>query len=196
MNGATAMKMEEHFTYADYLTWEDDHRWEIIDGKAYQISAPSVDHQAVILELAAFLHDFLKGKPCRAFVSPIDVRLHAQSEEDEGDDTVVQPDILVVCDKKKIGVRAILGAPDLVIEVLSESTASRDHITKLKKYMEVGVKEYWIVNPSEKNVSIHIRKAEPPETTCETTVMEGDAVLRSTVLPDIEIELSQIFAEI
>lgn len=138
----------EQFTYGDYRQWPGDERWELIDGVAYAMApAPSVAHQSVTFALARQIAEALEGVPCRVFLSPIDVRLPRADEVDEKVDTVVQPDLLVVCDAAKIDAKGICGAPDWVIEVLSPATASHDQILKRDLYERAGVKEYWLVHP-------------------------------------------------
>jgi Uma2 family endonuclease len=149
-----AVKKQERYTYADYLTWDDSVRYELIDGVPYMMAAPTVEHQRVSSELHGQLWSFLKGKSCRPFTSPIDVRLNFK----KGDDVVVQPDLLVVCDHSKIDKNSINGAPDFIIEILSPSTASYDLITKLNRYMKAGVREYWVVDPENKAVQVFIFK--------------------------------------
>ena len=148
------VKVEKKYTYADYCEWDDSERWELIDGLAYAMSpSPSQTHQSVLVELAGQLRDFLKGNPCRVFVAPLDVRLNAEG----ADDTVVQPDIFVVCDESKLkDVKSVIGSPDLIIEILSASTASRDLVTKFRLYQKSGVQEYWIVDPDSKTVTVHV----------------------------------------
>lgn len=135
-----AKKAEKKFTYQDYLTWPDDERWEIINGDAYNMSpAPAIDHQELTGSIFSFLKQKLKGKSCRPFIAPTDVVL---SEYD-----VVQPDIFVVCSPKKITEANIQGPPDLVIEVLSPSTALKDKREKKALYEKHGVREYVIIDP-------------------------------------------------
>ena len=132
------------FTYRDYLTWGDDYRWELIDGMPYMMAGASVYHQSMVVELLGQLREFLKGKPCKVFTAPFDVRLFP--EDDLSDRTVVQPDILVVCDEEKLSYgKACRGAPDFIIEVMSDSSEGRDLIDKRKLYETAGVKEYWVV---------------------------------------------------
>ena len=149
-----AIQKKEKYTYADYLTWDDSVRYELVDGVPYAMAAPTVEHQRVSSELHGQLWTFLKGKPCRPFTSPIDVRLNVK----KGDDLVVQPDLLVVCDHSKIDKNSINGAPDFIIEILSPSSSSYDCIVKLNKYLDAGVREYWIVDPESKTVQVYILK--------------------------------------
>ena len=141
-----ALKLNERYTYADYSAWPEGERWELIDGAAFAMATPSEAHQTVLGEIFGQLRDFLKGHPCKVFVAPFSVRLNA----DAGDDTVVEPDILVVCDESKRDGKGVVGAPDLVVEVLSPSTAKYDKSTKYRLYRGSGVREYWIVDPDDK----------------------------------------------
>ena len=148
-----AQQESVRYTYADYAGWDDGVRYELIDGVIYMMSpAPAWEHQNVVGELYAQLHSFLRGKPCKVFVSPFDVRLNAN----ENDDTVVQPDIVVICDRLKLSGTGCKGVPDMLIEVLSPATAANDTLLKFNKYLKAGVKEYWIVDPDSKVASVHI----------------------------------------
>ncbi len=144
------------FTYGDYVTWPDDERWELIDGEAWNMGpAPARQHSLVSTELVRQLANFFQGKPCEVHDAPFDVRLPKNKEADDKVDTVVQPDIVVVCDPKKLDDKGCRGAPDLVIEILSPSTASRDHVTKRRLYERHGVKEFWLVSPNDRIVTIY-----------------------------------------
>ncbi|MCL1837462.1 MAG: Uma2 family endonuclease [Treponema sp.] len=150
-----AYKLEENYTYADYLYWDDGERYELIDGIAYMMAAPSTLHQRVSREFFLAICEFLKNKPCEAFSAPYDVRLFP--EEDNSDTTVVQPDILVVCDSSKLSDgKACKGAPDLVIEILSDSSVIMDRKVKAELYRIAGVKEYWIVNTDTLEVMVNV----------------------------------------
>ena len=149
-----ALKLDSYYTYADYCTWDNGERWELINGEAYAMApSPTEGHQSLLLKIARQLGDFLDGKPCRVYVAPFDVRLNP----DGADDTVVQPDILVVCDKSKLeGGKGVTGAPDFVVEILSPSSLRHDLITKFRLYQRSGVREYWIVDPESKTVMTHV----------------------------------------
>jgi len=132
------------FTYKDYLAWDDGIRVELLDGLVYMMAGASERHQDRVLDLGSQLKNYLKDKPCKVFIAPFDVRLFPK--EYDLDKTVVQPDILVVCDKEKLSDgKACKGAPDFIIEIMSENTEAHDRITKKKLYEEAGVREYWIV---------------------------------------------------
>lgn len=151
-----AQRDSDLHTYADYLTWPEDRRYELIDGVAYCMApAPSLEHQDFAGEIYFQLRQALRGKPCRAFIAPLDVRLPKAGEADGAVDTVVQPDVLVVCQPGKLDRRGVRGAPDLAVEVLSPSTASHDHLRKRRVYERAGVLEYWLVHPVDRIVTVY-----------------------------------------
>jgi len=152
-----ALRKEKHYTYADYLQWPDETRYELIDGEAFLMSpAPLVEHQEVAGEVYRQLANQLDGKPCRPFIAPVDVRLPRKDETDAAIDTVVQPDVLVVCDPSKIDRRGVRGAPDWLLEVLSPSTAAHDQIAKRRTYERAGVREYWLVHPGDRTLTVYL----------------------------------------
>lgn len=143
-------------TYAGYRSWPEDVRYELIDGVAYRrLPAPDLGHQDIVGEIYCQLSNSLESKPCRAYVAPVDVRLPKTRETDDAIDTVVQPDVLVVCDPAKLDRRGVRGAPDLVVEVLSPATASHDHVRKRRIYERAGVPEYWLVHPTDRVLTIY-----------------------------------------
>jgi len=148
----------QRYTFADYLTWIDDKRRELIDGFVKLMSpAPNSLHQITEINLASEIQQFLKKKQCKVFVAPFDVRLPKNGETD-GDKiyTVVQPDICIVCDISKIDKRGCLGVPDLIIEIVSPSNLRHDIETKFQLYQKHGVREYWVVFPKEKVINVFI----------------------------------------
>ena len=147
-----AINTGQHFTYKDYCEWPDGERWELIDGAAYAMAAPSEAHQIVLGEIFGQLRDALKGNPCKVFIAPFSVRLNVNTS----DDTVVEPDILIVCDESKRDGKGIVGAPDFIVEVLSPSTAGHDLVTKFRLYQRSGVREYWTVDPERKIAAVHV----------------------------------------
>ncbi|TXF13336.1 Uma2 family endonuclease [Pelomicrobium methylotrophicum] len=143
-------------TYGEYLRWPEEARYELIDGVAYAMApAPSRRHQEVLLELARQVANALEGHPCRPFIAPFDVRLPRAGEADDEIDTVVQPDLSVVCDPRKLDDLGCRGAPDWIVEVLSPTTASHDHILKRAVYERAGVREYWLVHPVDRIVTVY-----------------------------------------
>lgn len=146
---------DQYFTYGDYLKWSDEERWELIDGRPFAMTpAPTERHQSVSMALSFILYGFFEGKPCRVYAAPFDVRLPKDGEPDDRIDTVVQPDLVVVCDQSKLDERGMRGAPDLVIEILSESTSKRDMGDKLRLYERHGVNCYIIADPWGKTLTI------------------------------------------
>ncbi len=137
---------QEKYTYEDLQNIENKKRYELIDGELYLMSSPSTSHQEIVGEIYAQLHNYLKGKKCKAFVSPLDVCLSGLRNPKK-EYNVVQPDILVVCDNTKItNNMGIQGVPDLIIEVLSPASKKHDTLVKYNLYQYYGVKEYWIVD--------------------------------------------------
>ncbi len=181
--GPTAEKMGNGFTYSDYLRWPEDERWEIINGKAYAMTpAPSIRHQKISMYISSLFAQHLKGKGCQPFHAPIDVVF------DEAN--IVQPDLLVICDKSKITEANIQGAPDLVIEILSPSTALKDKREKKALYERFGVREYLIVYPAEELVERFLLgdgRYSAPE------VFGWDEVLPLAVFPELHLNLWEVF---
>ena len=186
----------EYFTYDDYKKWDDGVRYELIDGLPYAMSpAPSWFHQDVSLKIANIISNFLKGKQCKVFVSPFDVRLNYGAE----DDIVVQPDVTVICDRSKLGKKGggCNGVPDMVVEILSPSTARMDRFTKYNKYRQFGVWEYWIVDPAHKIVETHmldngnyIKQTYIETDTVPVHVLDGCFIELADVFADIDIEIN------
>jgi len=143
----------KRYTYSDYMQWDDDTRWELIDGVPYMMSAPIYQHQELLGNMYLQFRAFLKGKACKVFIAPFDVRLSAGST----DDTVVKPDLVIICDHSKMMKTGYSGAPDMVVEILSPSTSNYDKITKFNKYLQAGIREYWIIDPIDKNLAVHLQ---------------------------------------
>jgi len=147
----------QHHTYADYLIWSATSGNELIDGVAYVREPPSPSrlHQEVVVELCHQVTHSLRGRHGRAYVAPFDVRLPKDGTDYDQIDTVVQPDVLIVCDLQKLDDRGMRGAPDWIAEVLSPSTASYDRTTKLSAYERAGVPEVWLIDPTDRSVTLH-----------------------------------------
>jgi len=185
-----ALHKEEYYTYADYAAWElkPGERYEIIDGFPFLMAAPNIEHQSISAMLSGEIYNFLKGKKCRVFASPIDVCVHG---EGDNDDTVVQPDIIVVCDRNKLNEQRCNGAPDIAIEIISPSSTNFDRKMKFRKYEYAGVREYWIVDPQ--SMSVEVCVLENRKYTV-TKYGEDDYIV-STVLDGLQIKISDIFAD-
>jgi len=182
------------YTYKEYLTWSEEEKWELIDGTPYMQAAPSWQHQAIIGNIITQFNNYLQGKSCFAFPAPFDVRLPEGDEEDEDISTVLQPDIAIVCDKSRLSKTGYLGVPSLIVEVVSPSTSKMDRVFKFNKYEQAGVKEYWIVEPDGKVVSVFTLQSNNRYGRPETYTEEHK--LKISILPDFVVDLSQVFAAI
>lgn len=155
--GYPEKKPGSNFCYGNYLQWPEGERWELIEGQAYILSpSPSRQHQEVSIALASRFFYHLKDSKCKTYTAPFDVRLPEKNEKDEEVRTVVQLDIVVVCDMSKLDEKGCRGTPDLVVEIVSPSTAALDYKDKLALYEKHAVKEYWIVHPVDHIVTVYI----------------------------------------
>ena len=187
-------KPNEIFTYACYMTWPDEERWELIDGIPYDMTpAPNSYHQDISMNLSTAINVFLKGKKCKVYAAPFDVRFPEANQSDDEILTVVQPDISVICDRSKVDKKGCKGAPDLIIEILSLATSKKDRIIKFYTYERFGVKEYWLVSPDDKSVEVFILgengKYGRPEFYTE------EKILPCHILEGLNINLAEIFLE-
>ncbi len=183
----------EFHTYADYAGWPDDVRYELVDGVAYATGpAPTRRHQEVALELARQIADALEGSSCRPYVAPFDVRLPRADETDDKIDTVVQPDISVICDKSKLDERGCRGAPDWIVEVLSPASAGHDQVVKRALYERAGVREYWLVHPVDKVVTIYLLANGAYG---KPAVQELLGTTAASVLPEVTIDWARVMRE-
>jgi len=175
------------YTYSDYLKWDDNVRRELIDGKVYLMAGPNRRHQEISSNLNDQLKAFLKGKSCKVYYAPFDVRLNA----DTLDDTVVQPDLVIICDRSKLDEAGCKGAPDMVVEILSPSTSHYDKTTKLKRYLKAGIREYWIIDPETQSLAVNIQK----DSSYITHVYTNKETTPVHVLEGCSIDLSEVFTE-
>ena len=180
-----AIKIEKKYTYADYVKWDDDARYKLIEGVPYMMSSPNYDHQSISMELAYQIRSFLSDKSCKVLSAPFDIRLNAVKK----DDTVVQPDIVVICDRSKITKSSCVGAPDMVIEIISPSTSQFDRLIKFQQYLKHGVREYWIVDPESRTATVHILRKK----TYVTNVYGDNDSAPVHVLEGLIINLSAVF---
>ena len=200
MSGTNPNKIKEpisdygkEYTYSDYLQFQFEEMVELIRGKVFKMTpAPKAIHQKISSELHGNIWAYLKDKPCSVYAAPFDVVLPLNNEKKENATTVVQPDICIICDQSKINEAGCLGAPDLIIEILSKSTSKKDFTDKYSIYEEVGVKEYWIVMPNERFVEVfHLQngKFQRIETYTETDK------IASIIFPDLQIDLIEVFGK-
>ncbi len=177
-------KRKEKYTYDDYCSLPDEERWEIIDGIAYDMSpVPSLRHQRIIMNIAGFVHNALRGKTCVPFMAPTDVVL---SRHD-----FVQPDFLVVCDPEKMTEKNIQGAPDLVVEVLSPYTTKKDRREKRNLYEKHGVKEYLLIDPDGFYVERYLLQESGQYAIGE--IFDERETLRFVSLPGVELDVKEVF---
>jgi len=185
-------KKPEKYSYADYLKCNDDNRYEIIDGDVYDMTSPTLDHQMISMELCRQFANFLEDKPCRVLHAPFDLILARKNKKAEEITTVLQPDILVVCDEKKITQQGVFGAPDLVVEIISPSTASRDNILKRSVYEKAGVKEFWLIHPADRLVRIY--RLGKDGLFGREDIFDHTATIEVKTLPGLTIDGPKLFA--
>lgn len=175
------------YSYADYLVWKIKERVELLKGKILEMSAPSPIHQEISGNLHGALFVFLKNSKCKLYTAPFDVRFPQKGESQVY--TVVQPDLCVVCDFEKIDSKGCVGAPDLVVEILSPGNSKKEMKSKFALYQEEGVREYWVVDPERELVFVYVadnKKFKP-------TIPIADDYVYSTIFPDFKIHTSDLF---
>ncbi len=188
------LEQETNYTYADYLDW-DEGRWELINGEVWDMTpAPSRLHQEISINFSSLLHDFFQEKNCSVYAAPFDVRLpDSDNAEDYAATTVVQPDISVICDQSKLDDRGCVGSPDLIIEILSPSTAAKDLKVKRALYEKHGVQEYWLVHPTDQVVMSY--QLDDNGQYGKAQIFDREDILQSVQFDELEIQLSIIFQE-
>jgi Uma2 family endonuclease len=187
-----AHELHRRFTYADYLRWPEDERWELIDGEPWNMSpAPTLAHQAVSMRLSLLLGNHFRERRCQVFAAPVDVALAAAEAADDEIDTVVQPDLVVVCDPNKLRGSHVRGAPDLVVEIVSPTSVRRDERIKRDRYQRAGVQEYWIVHPEDHVV--HRYTAVDGRFGVPDVFGPEDGTFPSSRFPELAVDLPQLF---
>lgn len=186
--------VERPETYGDIRARNDDTRWELIEGRAYAMTGPSWQHQSVVARLLTQLLGYFDGR-CRVLPAPLDVRLPRGDEPDDAIETVVQPDLSVVCDLTMLDDRGCRGAPQLVVEVLSPSTAGRDHLTKRALYERHGVRQYWLVHPIDRIVTIH-RRTDDGAGFAAPELFEARGVVAIAGYEGLAIDWDRVFADV
>ena len=189
------LDLTKTYSYADYLQWTFEDRLELIKGKIFKMTpAPNLYHQDISAIVSNELFNFLKGKSCKVYSAPFDVRLPRKSDNvNEKIYTVVQPDICVICDLKKLDQRGCTGAPDIVIEILSPGNNEKELRNKYEVYEEAGVTEYWIISPQDKTFfkySLVDGHYQPSK------LMTIGDIITTAVLPGFELDLRTVFAGI
>ena len=191
------LQTDQTYTVGDYLAWPDNERWELIDGRPFLMSpAPSPDHQRIAFSLARQIANFLEETKaaCEALISPIDVYLPDEGEKVEDSETVLQPDVVVVCDPEQITRRGIVGPPKWVIEVLSPSTSKRDQGDKRAVYERHGVAEYWLIHPQDRVVQIYRLGKDGGYGKSEVSDTAGS--LDSQLFEGLTVDWDEVFAKV
>jgi len=189
------LDLNKRYTYADYLTWFDDARRELFNGFIKLMTpAPSSYHQIISGNIELTIGNYLRKKKCRMFHAPSDVRFPKEKhdKDDKQTFTVVQPDIYVVCDPTKIDAKGCLGAPDLIIEIISPKNSKRDIKDKFEIYQENGVREYWIVMPNDETVSVFLLD-ENSKYQFVGMYAENDKIPVNIFNGDLAIDLTEVF---
>lgn len=182
------------YTYNDLLNFNGPERYELIDGELFMMSPPNRFHQSISIELSRQLANFLDGKMCKVFAAPFSVKLFANPKDrNELIKTAVEPDISVICDPSKLDRQGCIGAPDMIIEILSPSSMRHDRLTKLRLYQQAGVKEYWIANPEEKSVQVLLLDCYGQYRIYEFYTREQ--IAKVNVLEGCYIDLAKVFSE-
>jgi Uma2 family endonuclease len=182
------------YTYADYLLWEFSERIELLRGKIFKMAAPSRKHQSINGNLYRLMANLLWKSTCKVYAAPFDVRLTRFNKAKNKDvTTVVQPDLCVICDPTKLDDRGCIGAPDLIVEILSPGNSRTEMKDKFELYQEAGVLEYWVVSPIERMVQVWKLNEQgfyiglPP-------AVEGD-ILKTPIIPNLEVDLFDVFMD-
>ena len=195
INNFNQLDLNGNYTYADYLLWHFKERVEIIKGKIFKMSpAPSRFHQDVSMSITLLLAKFLKNQPCKMYAAPFDVRLidFKKSTDDNQITSVVQPDLCVVCDTKKLDDKGCLGAPDLIIEIMSPGNSKREMTLKFNLYQENRVSEYWIVNQSDKIILVYVLK---DDKYIGLKPFTEDCKIESPTFPKLKFAVKNIFKQ-
>lgn len=186
----TAPKIEQRYSYADFQTWDESERWEIIDGVPYMQATPLRIHQEILVAILIQIANYLTGKPCKVYPAPFCVRLDIE-KNDKDVRNVVEPDITIVCDKSKLDEKGCVGAPDMIVEILSPSSGKNDKLIKFNKYEKAGVKSYWLVEPDQKLVSVFT--LQPDGKYGRPDIYTDDDKVALSIFPDFEIDLESVF---
>lgn len=192
LSDISLLDFSKTYSYADYLKWEFQDRLELIKGKIFRMSpAPATRHQQISSKIFARIWNFLESQDCQVFAAPFDVRLPVRSKKNADVETVVQPDICVICDLNKIDTKGCLGAPDLIIEILSPGNSKKEMKDKYEVYEESGVKEYWLVDIANECVFVYVLDKSGKYVGLKPFVTED--VIESNTLKGFNISTLDIF---
>ena len=188
------LDLTKTYTYADYFKWQFEERVELIKGQIFKMSpAPNRFHQEIAGNIHVRLWLFLEAKPCKVYEAPFDVRIPRKTKNDKDIITVLQPDVCVICDPSKLDKRGCIGAPEIVVEVLSPGNNAKELQKKYQVYEEAGVQEYWVVSPQDQWMRVYTltngKFIESPY------LLAGDT-FNSTVLPGFSLDITDLFKDI
>jgi len=189
------LDFNQHYTYADYILWQFKERVELLKGRLLPMAAPNVKHQRISSHLHIRIGGYLLQKKCDVFAAPFDVRLPLPKSKVKGNkiDTVVQPDLCVICDEDKLDKQGCVGAPDLVIEILSPGNSKKEMKYKFELYQEAGVLEYWVFDPEHNAVFAYHLDTTTQKFVAQIPTLTDEDVLKSTVFEGLEIQLEEVF---
>jgi Uma2 family endonuclease len=180
------------YTYADYLKWQFEERLELFRGKIFKLAAPNTRHQVILGDLHLVIGGLLRNQSCFVFIAPFDVRLPVRNRKKDNEiTTVVQPDLGIVCDRSKIDERGCCGAPDLVVEILSPGNSQKEVQLKYELYEEAGVREYWIINPVEENIVVHVLNGEGKFQGLK--MYAAGHIIHSSCMEGLQVDVKDIF---
>lgn len=194
MKSFQELNLNKKYTYSDYLTWKFEERVELLKGWVVRMSpAPNMRHQNIATIITAEIYKNLENKPCKVFSAPFDVRLPLPSDKQNNDkiDTVVQPDVTVVCDLSKLDKQGCVGAPDIVVEVLSPGNTKKEMRDKLNIYQNAGIPEYWLVDPEHEFILIYHPNKEGIYTATRP-LTSGDKIA-SNLLKEFALPVDKVF---
>ncbi len=192
MSNFHQLDLNKSYTYADYLQWKFEERLELIKGKIFKMSpAPSTRHQQISGHIYREISWFLKGKTCHIFSAPFDVRLSKKGSNNSEITTVVQPDICVICEESKLDERGCLGAPDIVVEILSPGNTKKEMRNKFQLYQESSIPEYWVVFSAEELIQIFRLNAQG-KYIADDPYVPGDEI-RTPILKGFKLQLTEVF---
>jgi Uma2 family endonuclease len=189
------LDFNKKYTYADYVLWQFQERVELLKGHLFPTAAPNVAHQQISSNLHGIIWSFLRKHPCNLFTAPFDVRLPLPANKVTATkiDTVIQPDLCVICDDEKLDKQGCIGAPDLIIEILSPGNSKREMRDKFELYQEAGVLEYWVVDPERKSVFVYRMNKKTKKFVAQLPVFTDEDTLDSSVFEGLEIILEEVF---
>lgn len=185
------LDFSKRYTYSDYLTWKFKERVELIKGFLFRMSpVPSLNHQRIVGEIHGHLWSYLRNKSCQVFVAPFDVVLPVMKSENK-EHTVLQPDIVVVCDASNLTTQGCNGVPDMVVEVLSPGNTEKEMQDKFEVYQEAGVQEYWIVDTLDSFLIIYSLNTEGKYS--GSRPYTKDMIAKSNAIEGFSIDMGEVF---